>query len=251
MRNFDDSTHPSSLFLHVHASLWRSRSPRGLPEPWLRLGRSHASWRSLAPFRDCSRHKDSLGPRRAARDVRRILPDRVLALGRCVRSCCRVPAAGPAAPLRASLRSSALPMTTRSLNARPPQAREDAWGPPVVPELLHDVPYAPFSKFDRLGKAADWTASTYGRPARRTRQYQSGQPVNTVFNFQITDDAQFQASAAGKRAVICCVLYLTPRSAGGPPARPRPATRAEHHRPADLPPPFPRRPRSWWTTRRP
>eukprot|EP00177_Eucheuma_denticulatum_P007516 GFKZ01013676.1.p2 GENE.GFKZ01013676.1~~GFKZ01013676.1.p2 ORF type:complete len:546 (-),score=80.24 GFKZ01013676.1:2114-3751(-) len=36
----------------------------------------------------------------------------------------------------------------------------DGWGPPMelAPAKFQDMPYAPFSKSDRLGRAADWTA---------------------------------------------------------------------------------------------
>lgn len=34
----------------------------------------------------------------------------------------------------------------------------DGWGPPVTTEsTLNGVPYAPFSKGDKLGRMADWT----------------------------------------------------------------------------------------------
>ena len=59
----------------------------------------------------------------------------------------------------------------------------DGWGPCTVPEEYKDIPYAPFSKSDRLGKAADWInlgyqkySSACGPPhykfpqRRRTRQ---------------------------------------------------------------------------------
>lgn len=32
-----------------------------------------------------------------------------------------------------------------------------------MPEHLKDVPFAPFSKGDKLGKAADWTQQAYQR----------------------------------------------------------------------------------------
>lgn len=36
---------------------------------------------------------------------------------------------------------------------------EEAWGPPTATEnTLEGVPYAPFSKGDKLGRMADWTA---------------------------------------------------------------------------------------------
>lgn len=44
----------------------------------------------------------------------------------------------------------------------------NGWGPSTEPEeLFKDIPYAPFSKGERLGKAADWNATM------ATRAYQS------------------------------------------------------------------------------
>ena len=37
----------------------------------------------------------------------------------------------------------------------------DGWGPSTVPEHLKDVPFAPFGKGDKLGKASDWTQAAY------------------------------------------------------------------------------------------
>lgn len=38
---------------------------------------------------------------------------------------------------------------------------EDGWGPPNVTETtLNGVPYAPFSKGDKLGRMADWTTDS-------------------------------------------------------------------------------------------
>lgn len=34
----------------------------------------------------------------------------------------------------------------------------DGWGPPVATEtMLEGIPYAPYSKADKLGRMADWT----------------------------------------------------------------------------------------------
>ena len=48
-----------------------------------------------------------------------------------------------------------------------PKVRDspDSWGPPAeeVPPEYEDVPYAPFSKGDKLGKCADWTQGGYGK----------------------------------------------------------------------------------------
>jgi translation initiation factor 3 subunit D len=41
------------------------------------------------------------------------------------------------------------------------QDNPDGWGPCSVPEHLKDMPFAPFSKGDKLGKAADWTQQAY------------------------------------------------------------------------------------------
>jgi translation initiation factor 3 subunit D len=39
----------------------------------------------------------------------------------------------------------------------------DGWGPGAecVPSRLENVPYAPFSKADRVGRASDWTGQAY------------------------------------------------------------------------------------------
>jgi len=48
----------------------------------------------------------------------------------------------------------------------------DTWGPPTTTEtLLNGVPYAPFSKGDKLGRMADWTAEGKDREGRGGRQY--------------------------------------------------------------------------------
>jgi translation initiation factor 3 subunit D len=40
---------------------------------------------------------------------------------------------------------------------------DDGWGPTSssIPAHLADMPFAPFSKGDRLGRASDWTQSAY------------------------------------------------------------------------------------------
>ena len=48
----------------------------------------------------------------------------------------------------------------------------DSWGPPTTAEtLLNGVPYAPFSKGDKLGRMADWTAEGKDREGRGRQQY--------------------------------------------------------------------------------
>nr|POF26306.1 eukaryotic translation initiation factor 3 subunit d [Quercus suber] len=48
---------------------------------------------------------------------------------------------------------------------------EETWGPPTTTETtLNGVPYAPFSKGDKLGRMADWTAEGKEREGRGGRQ---------------------------------------------------------------------------------
>lgn len=48
----------------------------------------------------------------------------------------------------------------------------DGWGPSVTTETtLHGVPYAPFSKGDKLGRMADWTAEGKDRERGGRTQY--------------------------------------------------------------------------------
>jgi len=43
------------------------------------------------------------------------------------------------------------------------QDNADGWGPSQVPDHLKDIPFSPFSKSDRLGKAADWSSQGYNK----------------------------------------------------------------------------------------
>jgi translation initiation factor 3 subunit D len=58
---------------------------------------------------------------------------------------------------------------------------EEGWGPCTVPEQYKDIPYAPFSKSDKLGKASDWMNSGYSKFNNRYGVRDSG--IATVFNF--------------------------------------------------------------------
>lgn len=72
----------------------------------------------------------------------------------------------------------------------------DTWGPPTTTETtLNGVPYAPFSKGDKLGRMADWTAEGKERERGGRAQYQQryrdqiyggGGPggLQTVFNIE-------------------------------------------------------------------
>lgn len=62
------------------------------------------------------------------------------------------------------------PMSLSDLVAALPS--EDGWGPPTTSETTLDgVPYAPYSKGDKLGRMADWTTEGKdGRDGRGGRQ---------------------------------------------------------------------------------
>lgn len=62
----------------------------------------------------------------------------------------------------------------------------DGWGPCTVPEEYKDIPYAPFSKSDRLGKAADWINLGYQKYSNRYGGRDGA--VSTVFNFFANDE---------------------------------------------------------------
>ncbi|KAF1999433.1 translation initiation factor eIF-3, subunit D [Amniculicola lignicola CBS 123094] len=74
----------------------------------------------------------------------------------------------------------------------------DGWGPPVATEtMLEGVPYAPFSKADKLGRMADWTdgkdrdrggRQQYGGRGYRDQQvYGANQPTNP-FAIQVAEE---------------------------------------------------------------
>lgn len=49
---------------------------------------------------------------------------------------------------------------------------EDSWGPATTADnMLGGVPYAPFSKGDKLGRMADWTAESKDRERQGRPQY--------------------------------------------------------------------------------
>ncbi len=43
------------------------------------------------------------------------------------------------------------------------QDNPDGWGPSSEPASLTDIPFAPFGKGDKVGRAADWTQSAYNK----------------------------------------------------------------------------------------
>lgn len=66
---------------------------------------------------------------------------------------------------------------------------DDSWGPPTPTEnTLDGVPYAPFSKGDKLGRMADWSSEKDGPGGRGGRQaynrnYRGGCITFVIFYF--------------------------------------------------------------------
>ncbi|EKD21046.1 translation initiation factor eIF3 [Drepanopeziza brunnea f. sp. 'multigermtubi' MB_m1] len=65
---------------------------------------------------------------------------------------------------------------------------DDSWGPPTSTETtLNGVPYAPYSKGDKLGRMADWT--TEGKDGRDGRDQQVyGAGTSSLFAVQLAED---------------------------------------------------------------
>ncbi|ESR62597.1 hypothetical protein CICLE_v10017475mg [Citrus x clementina] len=66
----------------------------------------------------------------------------------------------------------------------------DGWGPPestatTTAALPLHVPFAPFSRSEKLGRIADWTRNAYNNPSNR--QNASKNPADTVFDFSADD----------------------------------------------------------------
>lgn len=65
---------------------------------------------------------------------------------------------------------------------------DETWGPPTTTDALVDgVPYAPYSKGDKLGRMADWTSEGKdGRDGRGGRQqYNRNYRGNISFSLEL------------------------------------------------------------------
>jgi hypothetical protein len=73
----------------------------------------------------------------------------------------------------------------------------EGWGPgpASVPSQLEHVPYAPFSKADRVGRASDWTAQAF--------KYASG---TSAFPFLFSFSSCRMSERT--RGLWICVLFL-------------------------------------------
>ncbi|TPX58291.1 hypothetical protein PhCBS80983_g03253 [Powellomyces hirtus] len=90
------------------------------------------------------------------------------------------------------------------------------WGPSTVPEELSHVPYAPYSKSDRLGKIADWTAPAagdgyndrrYGGEGDRRRRFGPGQEafgsgLSSLFAYTVAAEDEASFSVVDRQATV-------------------------------------------------
>lgn len=69
---------------------------------------------------------------------------------------------------------------------------DSIWSPSITSETtLNGVPYAPFSKSDKLGRMADWTDSKDGRDGRGRQQY----------------NRNYRGAYSGCLSVVVCVFW--------------------------------------------
>ncbi|KAK7230353.1 translation initiation factor [Aureococcus anophagefferens] len=92
-------------------------------------------------------------------------------------------------------------MTAKSVPFSPPVVHhnKDSWGPTSenLPQQFVDVPYAPFGKGDRLGRAADFTMSSYysaKQKYRRDRENRAGDDFKNEefqYKYDAVEDSSF------------------------------------------------------------
>ncbi|KAI5819172.1 eukaryotic translation initiation factor 3 subunit D [Pyronema omphalodes] len=85
-----------------------------------------------------------------------------------------------------------------ALIASLPEDKDTIWGPPTTTDpYLNDVPYAPYSKGDKLGRMADWTQDSGkdGRDNRGGKGYKNyrdqqvyGAGTSSLFSYQHAED---------------------------------------------------------------
>eukprot|EP00118_Oscarella_pearsei_P014227 m.120530 g.120530 ORF g.120530 m.120530 type:complete len:550 (+) comp37734_c0_seq8:49-1698(+) len=68
------------------------------------------------------------------------------------------------------------------------QDNPDGWGPCELPTQFKGVPYQPFSKSDRLGKASDWTGNVYSDKKYLNRYQSQLGAGGTVYNYTHEED---------------------------------------------------------------
>ncbi|KAH7835934.1 hypothetical protein Vadar_031227 [Vaccinium darrowii] len=104
----------------------------------------------------------------------------------------------------------------------------DGWGPPessspLLPNHPSNVPFAPFSRSDKLGRIADWTRTNYNYNNNQSRN-PNRNPTDSAFDFTGDDSFGTGLTAADDDSTFRLVD-------GKPPPRPRfgPRWRFNHH----------------------
>ncbi|KAF2211559.1 hypothetical protein CERZMDRAFT_106453 [Cercospora zeae-maydis SCOH1-5] len=90
----------------------------------------------------------------------------------------------------------------------------DSWGPPTTTETtLNGVPYAPFSKGDKLGRMADWTAEGKEREGRGGRQQYNNRYRDQVYGASGLQTA-FQIEGQNEESTFSLVDRSAPTTRG-------------------------------------
>lgn len=154
--------HPNQAFLsHRHEPQTRDRSSRNgkgpsMDRPWTA---------KMAVFGDGRKEKGRGAVHgRSAIGLRRRLPSGFLCRFR--RTVDRVDRSHPTSHHHRQNSLVAMADTNHAPRAFVvPQVEDNAegWGPCSVPDHLKDLPYAPFNKADKIGRAADFSGATYGK----------------------------------------------------------------------------------------
>lgn len=105
----------------------------------------------------------------------------------------------------------------------------DGWGPPestatTAATLPLHVPFAPFSRSEKLGRIADWTRNAYNNPSNR--QNANKNPSDTVFDFSAEDSFPLAANPDDDSSFRLVDGKPPPRPKFGPKWRFN-----QHHRP--------------------
>ncbi|GIZ40168.1 hypothetical protein CKM354_000352000 [Cercospora kikuchii] len=90
----------------------------------------------------------------------------------------------------------------------------DTWGPPTTSETtLNGIPYAPFSKGDKLGRMADWTAEGKEREGRGGRQQYNNRYRDQVYGASGLQTA-FQIEGQNEESSFSLVDRSAPTTRG-------------------------------------
>lgn len=95
----------------------------------------------------------------------------------------------------------------------------DGWGPTSEPPQLKDVPFAPYSKADKIGRAADWTQAAYQKYPGELQQAHAcvrarSVPATPADAISCWCAAACQAATANSLAPQCSTSLPTRRCGG-------------------------------------